>query len=395
MNQDHFPTWLRISGVLARFLGFFCGTAACREILVVLPGGFGDVLIASGALSILRDFYVNHRITVVCEERCVDFVSRLGFADRIFPLWGQVESVSLLARVQRILEGIRILVPKYKAVFHCLFSTVPVAHAFCRLARAQEKVWYCEDVTKIQEEEAGIYTRLVIVDRDVHEIDKILTFLKYLGIPNLASRANVYPKIRLTAEEEARAQNLTAEGSIAGNKSLLLAVCPGARFPEKDWGRTNFQNLFKQIGGYQATKIFLLGSNDEKEEFDKLVSCFANGEKNKNLTVVNLAGQLSLLESAAIIEACDICVGNDTFGLHMAIAMDTPSVVVLGGGDSMRWAPWGDPFRHLAAKITTDCSGCGWQCKYSDFRCVNLVSVEQVVFMIHELAWKFCIGVNK
>ena len=92
-----------------------------------------------------------------------------------------------------------------------------------------------------------------------------------------------------------------------------------------------------------------------------------------------MAGKLTPREAAAVIGECDLCVGNDTFGLHAAVAAGTPSVVIMGGGDYPRWIPWRNPERHRMVVREMDCFGCGWECRYDDYHCVRGITVDEVM----------------
>jgi heptosyltransferase II len=46
--------------------------------------------------------------------------------------------------------------------------------------------------------------------------------------------------------------------------------------------------------------------------------------------LTNLCGRLSILESAALIAECTVVLANDSAAMHMAAAMGTRSVVILG-----------------------------------------------------------------
>ena len=59
--------------------------------------------------------------------------------------------------------------------------------------------------------------------------------------------------------------------------------------------------------------------------------------------VLNLAGRTSIHESAAVIEQCDLFLGNDSGPMHIAAAMHTPVVAVFGPSNSRAWGPYSPP----------------------------------------------------
>jgi heptosyltransferase-3 len=55
---------------------------------------------------------------------------------------------------------------------------------------------------------------------------------------------------------------------------------------------------------------------------------------------INLAGQLSLGETAETIRRAQLFVGPDTSVTHIAAATGTPTIALFGPSNPVRWAPW-------------------------------------------------------
>jgi len=130
--------------------------------------------------------------------------------------------------------------------------------------------------------------------------------------------------------------------------------------------------------------VFLLGGKEDRAKCERIVCSAQRATCNVEratipLRIVNLAGMLSVREAAAVIAECDLCVGNDTFGLHAACAVGTPSVVIMWGGDFGRWTPWGDPRRHRMTTARLNCFGCRGTCVHPVPRCVRDVTVADVL----------------
>ncbi len=104
--------------------------------------------------------------------------------------------------------------------------------------------------------------------------------------------------------------------------------------------------------------------------------------------LLNLAGKTTIRQSVAVIAECDLCVGNDTFGLHAAISEHTPSVVILGRQEGDRWGPWGDPRFHRAATLPNfacEKPSCGWNCPFTPYKCVAEITVDQAFAEIEQV----------
>jgi heptosyltransferase-2 len=71
---------------------------------------------------------------------------------------------------------------------------------------------------------------------------------------------------------------------------------------------------------------------------------------------VNLAGETSLSELAALISRAALCVTNDSGPLHLAVALNRPVVSVFGPTDPV----WAGPYQHMDSVLRADlpCSPC-------------------------------------
>jgi heptosyltransferase-2/heptosyltransferase-3 len=179
---------------------------------------------------------------------------------------------------------------------------------------------------------------------------------------------------------------------------MVVALCPGARFRQKDWGGRRYAELIQRIadglwfmvdGKKRPVVVLLLGGKEDRERCEEIKSkaqAVTPTPPYSDTPILNLAGELSVLESVSVIEQSDLCVGNDTFGLHAAIAMNTPSVVVMWGGDYGRWKPWGDPEKHMMVSKPMDCFGCRGNCIHPTYECMEKIAVEDVLQHINDLS---------
>jgi ADP-heptose:LPS heptosyltransferase len=80
---------------------------------------------------------------------------------------------------------------------------------------------------------------------------------------------------------------------------------------------------------------------------------------------LSLAGETSISELAEVIRGAQLLVGNETSAVHIAAAVGTPSVCLLGGGHFGRFVPYPEGIEG-AAPIPVfqrmECYGCNWRC---------------------------------
>jgi heptosyltransferase-3 len=101
---------------------------------------------------------------------------------------------------------------------------------------------------------------------------------------------------------------------------------------------------------------------------------------------LDLSGQLSLKELAALTARARLFVGVDSAPMHIAAAMGTPVVAIFGPSGDCEWGPWGEGHRVVASN-THPCRPCGMagcnDSKVSD--CLTTLPVPQVLSACEEL----------
>ena len=65
--------------------------------------------------------------------------------------------------------------------------------------------------------------------------------------------------------------------------------------------------------------------------------------------MIDLTGQLDLVEAAACLKRAALFVGNDSGLMHMAAAAGTPTLGLFGPTDERLYAPWGEKARIVRA----------------------------------------------
>jgi heptosyltransferase-2 len=104
---------------------------------------------------------------------------------------------------------------------------------------------------------------------------------------------------------------------------------------------------------------------------------------------VDLAGRLSIIESAAVIRRASLLVTNDSGLMHAADALDTPLAAVFGPTSrELGFYPLGGRSR-VVEKKDLDCRPCTLhgdkKCFRGHHRCMEEVSAEEVVAAAREV----------
>ncbi len=130
-------------------------------------------------------------------------------------------------------------------------------------------------------------------------------------------------------------------------KAKLIAMAPGTIWETKQWRSDGFAEVARYFlqKGFAVT---LIGSDRERAVCAK-VAALAPG-------AVNLVGETTLSELAALIRRATICVTNDSGPLHLAVALGRPVMSIFGSTDPV----WVGPYRRDGAVLRADlpCSPC-------------------------------------
>ncbi|GAB2180988.1 putative lipopolysaccharide heptosyltransferase III [Denitratisoma sp. agr-D3] len=208
-----------------------------------------------------------------------------------------------------------------------------------------------------------------------HTVEKNLDGLRRLGIHPApeARRLTLVPG----AEAEQRIEGLLIRHELtAGN---FIHIHPGSRWLFKCWPPERMADLIDQLH-FSGHPIVLTGAPEANEQ-----AMIEQIKGRVHVPVVDLSGQLSLKELAALTRRAKLFVGVDSAPMHIAAAMETPVVVLFGPSGDKEWGPW--MTRHRIVTSHHSCRPCGRDgCgggKVSD--CLVTLPVERVVVACHEL----------
>jgi len=118
----------------------------------------------------------------------------------------------------------------------------------------------------------------------------------------------------------------------------------------KQWEPVRFAEVARRLAHDQNATIVLTGSPSDRGMVNEVKSTLPDGR------VVDAAGEIDLLELAAVLERLDVLITGDTGPMHLAAAVGTPVVAVFGPSDPVRYAPGGPADRVVRAGLP--CSPC-------------------------------------
>ena len=127
----------------------------------------------------------------------------------------------------------------------------------------------------------------------------------------------------------------------------VLALSPAASAVFKEWAPERFSELALRLtaedGLLPGAAIAIFGGPGDEARADAVKTGI------EGRTVIDLTGQLDLVEAAACLKRAALFVGNDSGLMHMAAAVGTPTLGLFGPTDERLYAPWGELARIVRA----------------------------------------------
>ena len=188
----------------------------------------------------------------------------------------------------------------------------------------------------------GYTHHIALPTLDLHPVERYLGAAPLLGLDDGAAEF----ALPIPQEATTRIDALLDYYDI-GKAKPLVVMAPGTNWDTKQWQRDGFAEVARHFL-QKAFAVVLIGSDGER----------ALGEEIAKLApgAIDLAGETTLSELAALIRRATICVANNSGPMHLAVALDRPVVSVFGPTDPV----WAGPYRRANAVLRADlpCSPC-------------------------------------
>ena len=330
------------------------------SILVVRTDRLGDVILTLPVVSLLRAHLPHAQLTMLLRRYTGDIVQGNTDLDEI--LWyddGQrpVGFFTMLGRLRRKhFDAAIVARPRLRLALLLACAGIPV--------RVGTGFRYY----------SVLFTHRVMEHRRFaakHEAEYNLGLLKPLGIP-LDTAGLRFPIRVAPAERAAMEARLEALGADSSRQRVVLH--PGSGGSARDWPAAHFAELARRLQQRGELQVFVTGTLGERGLAADIV-------RKAGPPAVDLAGQCTVRELAAVLAGAVLFISNSTGPLHLAAALGIP---VLGFYPSIpamsarRWGPYTPRAVVLEAPVLPHCpvcSGAGTgQCL-----CMESISVDRAL----------------
>ncbi len=211
--------------------------------------------------------------------------------------------------------------------------------------------------------------------RQLHAVDRYLNVLKINGINDILSM----PEIQILPYEREEARKFLLQRGI-NDKDSLIAIHPGGSWKYKLWPVQNFAELGDIIAQKYSSRILVFTGPDEIALGNQMSKIM----KSKPIFIKDIG----LRQLAAIIQRCQLYIGNDTGPMHIATAVGTRVISIFGSTDAKRSGPYGNGHIVISKKI--DCSPCHpgshpGKCGRGSCAAIDSIQLDQVANVIERI----------
>ena len=176
------------------------------------------------------------------------------------------------------------------------------------------------------------------------------------------------------------AASIAAQSGLTDDRPVI-GVCPSARHGTKIWPAERFAAVASDLATEQRAAVILFGSEDEQgccEEIARMIN-----RRSPGVLVLNLAGDLSLMGTAAMMDRCLLVLTNDSGLMHVAAARKRKVVAVFGSTvRQLGFFPYGTESA-VVEHLSLGCRPCSHiglpACPQGHFRCMLEISEDRVL----------------
>jgi lipopolysaccharide heptosyltransferase II len=311
------------------------------RILIRAANWLGDSVITVPAVRAIKAGRPDAHITIAAPEKIAAVWKLVPDIDEVLPL----KPDSFLSAVRIIRRqapfDVAILFPNsLRTALEVWFARIPRRVGF----RGHHRHWLLNQIVTEELRRGPIQ----------HQVYRYLRLATEIGAPQAA------PEIRKFLPR------LKTNGAPA-----KLGLCPGAEYgPAKRWLPERFAKVALAIAEQRPIQWILFGTAADTERGAAI-------ELALGAHCVNRIGQTTLEELGTELGECALLLTNDTGTMHLATLIGVPVVAVFGSTEPRLTGPLG--ISHAILRHQVECSPCFLRECPIDFRCMNAVSVEEVV----------------
>nr|WP_319491297.1 glycosyltransferase family 9 protein [uncultured Desulfobacter sp.] len=146
------------------------------------------------------------------------------------------------------------------------------------------------------------------------------------------------PPLLLMPKERISALTGKIKNLLPAPQKPILVVHPFSIWQYKELTVQQYHHILSHLAATYDVNLVITGSPDERPRAQALID-------SSGLPIVNMAGETSIMEMAALLKLAVMVISIDTSAVHIATAVGTATVSVFGPSSTRNWAPGGNLHR--------------------------------------------------
>jgi ADP-heptose:LPS heptosyltransferase len=327
-------------------------------------GGIGDMVLTTAALRELSHAFPRARFTIVCSsEPNARFLSEFPFVEEViaFDVYaldtrGVLRKrfwTELLAVVSRLRSKRLSLLVNFHTPF--LIDWFLIEFLLIAFSRAR----FAVGANPAYLRSRSVYHRWISEDRlnAMHCKDFFLDIIGLTGVQP-RNRETTFP---------VRAEDVAQARALLGTREAIAVIHPGGSSPHNHWPIERYAKISCALSR-RNLQVVVVGSALDRDRGASI--------SRVDPSARNLAGRTTLSQTAALIALAAIFIGNDSSQFHVAVALNTPAVGLIGGGAPRFHMYSRENVRVIRKRV--DCAPCSDRICRS-MECLKLIQVSDVI----------------
>ena len=328
------------------------------RVLIIKLDALGDVLRTGSLVPVITRRHQAPYICWLTRPEAVDLVNMIEGVDEVMAL--NVDSMA------------RLPTGNWDCVYALSNDHATASLATLAAAKSSTIGFSIHDgILQPSNEAAARWLEMAAFDRlkraNTETYQKIM--LDIIGAPGsfVPPRLNVDEGVRRRA-----ADRITSLFPGSARRRVAINVGSGARWPKKMLDERQIAEYAKATRAALDVDILLVGGPAEAEKVAAILQLAGSGSPVRAALTAD-----SLPDFVGVLAQADVLLCGDTLALHVAAALDLPTVCVVGPTSAAELAD----FDGLVAKTTVsqlDCLGCYGNCDKAD-NCMSLFQIADLV----------------
>lgn len=325
------------------------------RILCIKPRGIGDVVLSTIVLDNLKDYFKQAEIHYLTESYVVPALKNIPQIDKIISIEKKDSIFNIVFRIRK---------EKYDLIFD--FWSNPRTAQITFLSGAKYRVGFSYRGRRFAYNIRGTSGR-----GSHHSAEHNLELLNALDIPIVSKQIH----FNITLKENSDAEKFI--NSNLPTERNLIGIIPSGSWESKRCEPEKWVEICRALlEKYDTSFLILWGPGDEND-----------ADYIKNHLPQNIAStpKTNIREMSALINKCDLIIANDSGPMHIAAALNVPTIGLFGPTDPKGHAPYSQN-SGFVIREDLHCIKCNLlKCPYQH-ECMTQLQVSDVINKVEQIA---------